>query len=128
VRQVIDRDTVEIDDPDQPTPPQEPVAAVGVDETAYLRAPATHVTTLATGIADLSPWRPACDIGARWASTSASSRVSAFSARRCAAGSVPGTVSLRYTRLPVTGRRRRTRGRKALPRPASSLAAGAGGS
>jgi hypothetical protein len=38
VRQVIDRDTVEIDDPDQPTPPQEPVAAVGVDETAYLRA------------------------------------------------------------------------------------------
>jgi hypothetical protein len=36
-----------------------PVEAVGVDETAYLRANATRSTTFATGIADLSPGRPA---------------------------------------------------------------------
>jgi transposase len=35
------------------------VAAVGVDETAYLRANATRSTTFATGIADLTPGRPA---------------------------------------------------------------------
>jgi hypothetical protein len=35
------------------------VGAVGVDETAFLRASATRATTFATGIADLSPGRPA---------------------------------------------------------------------
>lgn len=35
------------------------VTAVGVDETAYLRATSTHPTLFATGIADLSPDRPA---------------------------------------------------------------------
>jgi len=35
------------------------VSAVGVDETAYLRATATHSTTFATGIVDLTPGRPA---------------------------------------------------------------------
>lgn len=35
------------------------VSAVGVDETAYLRATGTHPTLFATGIADLSPDRPA---------------------------------------------------------------------
>jgi transposase len=35
------------------------VVAVGVDETAYLRANATRSTTFATGVADLSPGRPA---------------------------------------------------------------------
>jgi transposase len=35
------------------------VAAVGVDETAYLRATATHATNFATGIADLTPGRTA---------------------------------------------------------------------
>jgi transposase len=35
------------------------VTAVGVDETAYLRATGTHPTQYATGIADLSPGRPA---------------------------------------------------------------------
>jgi transposase len=35
------------------------VAAVGVDETAYLRANATRSTTFATGVADLTPGRPA---------------------------------------------------------------------
>jgi transposase len=35
------------------------VTAVGVDETAYLRANAIRSTTFATGIADLTPGRPA---------------------------------------------------------------------
>jgi transposase len=35
------------------------VTAVGVDETAFLRANATRSTTFATGIADLTPGRPA---------------------------------------------------------------------
>jgi hypothetical protein len=59
MRQVIARGTAQIDDPARLAPPQKPVAAVGVDETAYLRATATHATTFATGIADLSPGRPA---------------------------------------------------------------------
>jgi transposase len=36
-----------------------PVRAVGVDETAFLRATGTHPTLFATGIADLTPGRPA---------------------------------------------------------------------
>jgi hypothetical protein len=61
--------------------------------------------------------RVTVDVGARCLSTSASSRVSVFSARRCAARSVPGTVSLRYTRLPVTGSSpANTRTRSASPR------------
>jgi transposase len=59
MRQVIDRGTLEIDDPDRLTPSENPVTAVGVDETAYLCATATHATTFATGVADLSPGRPA---------------------------------------------------------------------
>jgi transposase len=35
------------------------VSAIGVDETAYLRATGTHPTAFATGIADLTPGRPA---------------------------------------------------------------------
>jgi transposase len=35
------------------------VSAIGVDETAYLRATGTHPTSFATGIADLTPGRPA---------------------------------------------------------------------
>jgi transposase len=35
------------------------VSAVGVDETAFLRASGTHPTMFATGIADLTPGRPA---------------------------------------------------------------------
>src|SRR4051794_36307976 len=35
------------------------VSAIGVDETAYLRATGTHPTVFATGIADLTPGRPA---------------------------------------------------------------------
>jgi len=35
------------------------VTALGVDETSYLRATATHATTFATGVADLTPGRPA---------------------------------------------------------------------
>ena len=35
------------------------VSAVGVDETAFLRASWSHPTLYATGIADLSPGRPA---------------------------------------------------------------------
>jgi transposase len=59
MRQVIDRGTPEIDDPGRLTPAERPVTAVGVDETAYLRATATHATTFATGIADLTAGRPA---------------------------------------------------------------------
>jgi len=59
MRQVIDRGTPEIDDPDRLAPSQSPVTAVGVDETAYLRANATRSTTFATGVADLTPSRPA---------------------------------------------------------------------
>src|SRR4029078_3464480 len=38
--------------------------AIGVDETAFLRATGQHPTTYATGIADLTPGRPArlCDV------------------------------------------------------------------
>ena len=45
--------------PAQADPGQAPVTAVGVDETAFLRATGTHPTLFATGIADLSPGRPA---------------------------------------------------------------------
>jgi hypothetical protein len=55
MRQVIDRGTVEIDDPAR----LDDVAAVGVDETAHLRSSATRSTRFATGVADLSPGRPA---------------------------------------------------------------------
>ena len=55
MRQVIDRGTGQVEDPAR----LEDVAAVGVDETAFLRANATRSTTFATGIADLTPGRPA---------------------------------------------------------------------
>jgi transposase len=57
--QVINRGTPEIDDPDRLAPSQSRVTAVGVDETAYRRANATRSTTFATGVADLTPQRPA---------------------------------------------------------------------
>ena len=57
--QVIDRGTPLLDDPARLTPTEDPVTAVGVDETAYLCANATRSTTFATGIADLTPDRPA---------------------------------------------------------------------
>jgi hypothetical protein len=40
MRQIIDRGTPAIDDPDRPAAG----SAVGVDETAYLRATAVHAT------------------------------------------------------------------------------------
>jgi transposase len=48
-----------IDDPGRLDPPSAPVTAVGVDETAFLRATGQHPTQYATGIADLTPGRPA---------------------------------------------------------------------
>jgi transposase len=57
--QVIDRGTPEVDAGDRVVPADDPVTAVGVDETAYLRATTTHATTFATGIVDLTPGRPA---------------------------------------------------------------------
>jgi transposase len=62
--QVIDRGTPLIEDPARLDPPlgdltSAPVRAVGVDETAFLRATGTHPTLFATGIADLTPGRPA---------------------------------------------------------------------
>jgi hypothetical protein len=57
--QVIDRGTPQVDADDRVAPADHPVIAVGVDETAYLRATATHATTFATGIVDLTPGRPA---------------------------------------------------------------------
>jgi transposase len=53
--QVRDRGTPVINDPARLAG----VNAVGVDETAFLRATGTHPTMFATGIADLSPGRPA---------------------------------------------------------------------
>ena len=55
MRQVRDRGTPILDDPSRLAG----VSAVGVDETAFLRATGTHPTMFATGIADLSPGRPA---------------------------------------------------------------------
>ncbi len=61
--QVIDRGTALVEDPARLAPVEGsvegPVEAVGVDETAFLRATGTHPTMFATGIADLSPGRPA---------------------------------------------------------------------
>jgi transposase len=58
-----------IEDPARLDPPlgdpiQAPVRAVGVDETAFLRATGAHPTLFATGIADLTP-RPASTIARR---------------------------------------------------------------
>lgn len=55
MRQVIDRGAPHVADPAR----RDGVAAVGVDETAFLRANRTRSTTFATGIADLTPGRPA---------------------------------------------------------------------
>ena len=62
--QVLDRGTPLIEDPARLDPPlgdpiQAPVRAVGVDETAFLRATGAHPTLFATGVADLTPGRPA---------------------------------------------------------------------
>jgi hypothetical protein len=65
--QVIVRGTPLIEDPARLNPPQAepaqpaqaPVRAVGVDETAFLRATGQHPTLFATGITDLTPGRPA---------------------------------------------------------------------
>jgi transposase len=59
MNQVIDRGMPAIGDSARLAPDDRPVTAVGVDETAYLRATATHATTFATGIVDLTPERPA---------------------------------------------------------------------
>jgi transposase len=55
MRQVLELGTALIDDPDRLAQ----VSAVGVDETAYLRANATRSTVFATGIADLTSGRAA---------------------------------------------------------------------
>ena len=61
--QVIDRGTPLINAPARLAPVDEAgsasVTAVGVDETAFLRATGKHATRFATGIADLTPGRPA---------------------------------------------------------------------
>jgi transposase len=48
-----------VDDPRRVDPPEDPVTAVGVDETTFLAAAPTHPTEFATGITDLTPSRPA---------------------------------------------------------------------
>jgi transposase len=55
MRQVVARGTPLVEDPARLAG----VTAIGVDETAYLRANPTRSTTFATGVADLSPGRPA---------------------------------------------------------------------
>jgi hypothetical protein len=63
--QVLDRGRPVIEAPARLSPPEPAVSGsgsgsgVGVDETAYLRATSTHATSFATGIADLTPGRPA---------------------------------------------------------------------
>lgn len=48
-----------VDDPARVDPADEPVQAIGVDETTFLAAAPTHCTEFATGITDLTPGRPA---------------------------------------------------------------------
>ena len=55
MNQVIERGVPVVEDPARLAE----VTAVGVDETAYLRATGTHPTEFATGITDLTPGRPA---------------------------------------------------------------------
>jgi transposase len=55
--QIERRGTPLIADPARDDPPGAPVTAVGVDETSFLRG--KHPTQYATGIADLTPGRPA---------------------------------------------------------------------
>ncbi len=55
MRQVQERGNPLVDDPER----LKGVSAIGVDETAFLRACSTHPTLYATGIADLTPGRPA---------------------------------------------------------------------
>lgn len=57
--QVIDRGLPLIENPFRLAPADGGVEAVGVDETAFLRATGTHPTMFATGIADLTPGRSA---------------------------------------------------------------------
>jgi transposase len=57
--QVLERGVELVDDPARLDPPREPVSALGVDETSFLRATGQHPTVYATGIADLTPGRPA---------------------------------------------------------------------
>jgi transposase len=57
--QVIARGTPLVAHPVRLDPPGAPVTAVGVDETSFLRATGTHATLFATGIADVTPGRPA---------------------------------------------------------------------
>lgn len=58
MEQVIGRGAPLVDDPARLDPPEAPVTAAGVDETAFLRATGTHPTIFATGVTDLSPGRP----------------------------------------------------------------------
>jgi len=53
--QVIERGAPLVDDPIR----LDGVTAIGVDETSFLRATSTHPTLYATGVADLTPGRPA---------------------------------------------------------------------
>jgi transposase len=55
MNQVIDRGTPIVQDPNR----LGGVSAVGVDETSFLRATGAHPTQFATGIAELTPGRPA---------------------------------------------------------------------
>lgn len=48
-----------VEDPQRLDPPENPVCALGVDETTFLAAAPTHPTEFATGITDLTPGRPA---------------------------------------------------------------------
>ena len=61
--QVIDRGTPLVEDPTRLTPVDGQVdgrvTAIGVDETAFLRATGQHPTLFATGIAELTPGRSA---------------------------------------------------------------------
>jgi transposase len=59
MEQVLARGTSLVADPARLAPDPDPVSAVGVDETSFLRASGSHPTVFATGIADLTPGRPA---------------------------------------------------------------------
>jgi hypothetical protein len=102
-----ERGTAAIDDSARLASGDRPVSAVGVDETAYLRATATHATTFATGIVDLHArgGRPGCSMSSRGAQAPCWPELLLFQA---AAGMGPvAVVVVGWSRLNTTRARRR---------------------
>jgi transposase len=116
--QVIDRGIPLVEDPARLAPvdvpgtkvaESAPVTAIGVDETAFLRATASYATTFATGIADLTPGLPEAARGGRGPLGHRAGRVARRPQRRVAGGGddrVAGPVPLRHRAHRAAARRR----------------------